>query len=176
MQAGIKNEFLIKPLKKSEAFVLRAITNINVSSLNGYTFVLTSANKEANESVKSLFSLIGTVQMTDSESELDSLSLLTGCSPALIAIFYDAMIESGISIGISKTQTEELIRDTMQRTLKNIKNNNLAPLELMKRVCTAGGSVDAAMKKLENETNFKQDIVKWLPEISASLQSQDCLH
>ena len=80
------------------------------------------------------------------------------------------MIESGVAIGISQTQTEELINDTMQKTLRTLNNNKLNPMELKKRVCTVGGTVEATMKKLENETSFRQQIVNWLPKIFASLQ------
>lgn len=170
IQAGIKNDFLIKVMQSSDAIALRAIANINVASLNGFTFVLPTPNNKANTIVSNLFALVGKVQLIETESQLDSLSLLTGCTPALIATFYDAMIESGVAIGISKTQTEELINDTIQQTLRTINNNKLDPIEFKKRVCTAGGTVEATMKKLEHETSFRQQIVNWLPEISASLQ------
>ena len=170
IQAGIKNDFLVKAFQKSEAVAVRAITNINVASLNGFTFVLPTAINKANKIVNDVFAMVGKVQTVERESQLDLLSLLTGCTPALIATFYDAMIESGVAIGISQTQTEELINDTMQKTLRTLNNNKLNPMELKKRVCTVGGTVEATMKKLENETSFRQQIVNWLPEIFASLQ------
>lgn len=168
LSAGEKIDFIKKLLKESKAILLRAITNVNVSSRLGYTFVLKSKNEEANKLLLELFGKLGKVNEVDSENQLDLLSLLSGCTPAIIALFFESLVESGVAIGVSKMQTTEIIEDTIHQTLKTLKDNNLSACELKQSVCTPGGIVEAQLRALENETDFKNDVVSWLPKILAT--------
>lgn len=168
LSAGVKIDFFNKLLKESKAILLRAITNVNVASCVGYTFVLKSENEAANKLVIDLFGKLGKVNEVGSENQLDLFSLLSGCTPAIIATFFESLVESGVAIGVPRMQTTEIIENTIHQTLKTIKDNNISALELKRRVCTPGGIVETQLEKLENETEFKIDVAGWLPKILAS--------
>lgn len=169
LSAGIKQNQIKPLLKNNLQSHFRAITNVNTLSGNGYSILLKNTNVKAVGKVAEILRLVGHVDTVESEEQLDLFSIISGCTPAIIALFYESLVESGINIGISKMHSTEMLKKVVFQTINTITDNNLNSRELIQRVCTPGGLVVKHLAELENETDFKEDIVNWLPKILRNL-------
>ena len=171
LSAGIKLDEIKVLLNEADGSYFRAITNVNIISKNGYTILLKNGKEREEKMVSEVLELVGVVEGVETEEKLDILSLITGCTPAIIALFFESLIESSINLGISKIQAKEMLKKVVFQTVGTINDNNMNSRELIQSVCTPGGLVVKHLAELENETDFKEDIVNWLPKILRNLQN-----
>ena len=169
LSAGIKMTEIKVMLNDVSGCYFRAITNVNTISKNGYTLLLKNGSQKEEKMVSEVLKMVGEVDTVETEDKLDILSLATGCTPAIIALFYESLVESCISLGISKIQAKDLLKRIINQTIGTINDNNMNSRELIQSVCTPGGLVVKHLAELENETDFKEDIVNWLPKILRNL-------
>lgn len=170
LSSGLKIDLIKKAIGQHNCEILRVIANVNVASQNGQTIMLKNRNDLVYAKVTALFRRVGSVIEVDTEEQLDILSVLTGCTPAIVALFFESLIESGMTIGVSRHQTEDLIENCMHKTLNTMHEKELTPWELRQRVCSPGGVLIKYLREIENDTTFKNNVANWLPQILAALQ------
>jgi pyrroline-5-carboxylate reductase len=119
---------------------------MSVMSLCGCLF-----GKEA-EIVRGILMSIGKV-LTLPEHLLNAVTALSGSGPAFIALFVEAMIESGEHMGISATDSAQLAVQTLLGTAKLL-DTGMSPANLRKMVTSPGGTTEAGLKVF-GEGNLK---------------------
>jgi pyrroline-5-carboxylate reductase len=93
-----------------------------------------------------------------SEELMDSVTALSGTGPAYIFHTIEAMIESGIEMGMTKEVSEELVLQTVFGSALLAMKSNLSPTELRKDVTSKGGTTDAAITHLA-DNNYKKIVI-----------------
>jgi pyrroline-5-carboxylate reductase len=111
---------------------------MSVMSLCGCFF-----GKEA-EIVRGILMSIGKV-LTLPEHLMNAVTALSGSGPAFIALFVEAMIESGERMGISTADSAQLTVQTILGTAKLL-DNGMSPANLRKMVSSPGGTTEAGLK------------------------------
>ena len=149
--AGVSLEKLIKRFPNHKC--VRVVTNIPITIGKGLTGI--SWGKEITEDqkkfIKRLFEKSSKIYEFP-EDLLDIFLALTSSGPAIIALIIEALSDGGLSGGLQKKLSEELVTEMILGTVGLIKDSNLTTAELKNMVTSPGGTTISALRVLENNS------------------------
>ena len=132
---------------------VRAVTNIPITIGKGLTGI--SWGKEITEDqkqfTKKLFENTSKIYEF-TEDYLDIFLALTSSGPAIIALIIEALSDGGLSGGLPKIISEELVMEMILGTICLIKENKLTTSELKNLVTSPGGTTISALRVLEKKS------------------------
>lgn len=164
LQAGFRLSSL--PVKKEKKIgLLRAITNINIMSRNGYTVILKNDRNGDYEKVKKMFTELGEVLEVDTEEELALYSLPSGCGPAPVLAFYESLKEKAINMGLDKSVASDMVANIMIGSIKAMLTSSIPPTALAQRVGTKSGIVETSIREMQGERWFDREISRYFDRI-----------
>lgn len=146
MAAGVSMERLCR-LAGGEYPVIRIMPNTPVSV--GAGVLLATHNDQVSEddfrTFLHDFSQAGLVKPL-AEDQIDAASVISGCGPAYVYMFMDAMAKAGVKLGLSYETAAELA-EAMTRGSALLSENSSATLEDLRiAVCSPGGSTIEGVK------------------------------
>jgi pyrroline-5-carboxylate reductase len=97
---------------------------------------------------ESILSAVGTVVRLP-ERHLDAVTGVSGSGPAYIFLVAEAMIEAGVSAGLTREISRRLVVDTMLGSARMMSETGEDPGELRAAVTSPGGTTAAALRTLE---------------------------
>lgn len=140
--------------------LVRAIPNTPVSIQAGMTAV--SYNEQIGtverEKTEALFQAVGEIVEVN-EVQLSSASTVSGCSPAFIAIFIEALADGGVLNGLSRKQAYLLAEQAVLGTAKLALLSGDHPGVLKDDVCSPGGSTIKGVAALE-QFGFRNAVIQ----------------
>ena len=155
MAAGVKLE-KIESLAGCNLPVIRIMPNTPVAVGRGV--VLYCYNNLVDESTLSDFikdlSFAGAFEKLP-ESFMDIGCAVSGCGPAYMYMFVDAIANSAEKNGLDREQAVKLAALTMSGAAEMVLQSDKTPEELKIAVCSPGGSTIEGVKVLESES-FKE--------------------
>ncbi len=101
--------------------------------------------------VKSILMSVGRVLLLP-ERYMDAVTALSGSGPGFIALFVEALTESGVAMGIGRPDATALAVQTLLGTAKLL-DTGMSPEKLRGMVTSPGGTTAAGLKVFE-ENNF----------------------
>ena len=104
------------------------------------------------------------------ENYLDIFLALTSSSPAIVALIVEALSDGGLSGGLQKNLSEELVLEMMYGTILMLKNNQLTTSELKNLVTSPAGTTISALRVLEKRS-FRSALIESI--IAASNRSKE---
>ena len=132
---------------------VRAVTNIPITVGKGLTGI--SWGKEITEDqkqfTKKLFKNTSKVYEFN-EDYLDIFLALTSSGPAIIALIIEALSDGGLSGGLPKILSEELVMEMILGTTSLIMEKKLTTSELKNLVTSPGGTTISALRVLEKKS------------------------
>ena len=150
---------------------VRVVTNIPITVGKGLTGIAWGENltKDQKQFTKKLFENTSKIYEF-TEEYLDIFLALTSSGPAIIALIIEALSDGGLSGGLPKILSEELVMEMITGTISLIRENKLTTSELKNLVTSPGGTTISALRVLE-----KQSIRSALIEaiVSASKRSKE---
>ena len=151
--------------------LVRAVTNIPITVGKGLTGIAwgEAINKDQKEFTKKLFENTSKVYEF-TEDYLDIFLALTSSGPAIIALIIEALSDGGLSGGLPKIISEELVMEMILGTICLIKENKLTTSELKNLVTSPGGTTISALRVLEKKS-IRSALIESI--ISASNRSKD---
>lgn len=138
LESRLKTKRLIRVMPNTPAIVQEGMS---VMSLCGCFF-----EKEVAV-VRGILMSVGKV-LTLPEEYMNSVTALSGSGPAFIALFIEAMIESGEKMGLNKADATELAVQTLLGTAK-LMDTGISPEKLRQMVTSPGGTTAAGLKVFE---------------------------
>lgn len=124
----------------------------NTPALVGAGMSIVSGGTEASDSdvaiVEALFGAVGDVVVLP-EAHQDACTAISGCGPAYMALFIDALARAGVREGLSRDLAERLALQTMRGTVELIEATGQHPEAIIDAVSSPGGSTIAAVTELE---------------------------
>jgi len=172
LSAGIQLNDLQQTVAETGCEVMRAVTNVNVAMRKGYTIVLGNrpfaSDSGRKEQVVQIFESLGDLRLTDSEEALDERSVITGCVPALTALFLEALAASGEEVGFEEEEAKRMAAQCVQATLKTMREAGVSPSEYKYRVAAPGGAVERVLEGSESN-DVKEATSSWFRSILTSL-------
>ncbi|MFV8214225.1 pyrroline-5-carboxylate reductase dimerization domain-containing protein, partial [Streptococcus pluranimalium] len=83
------------------------------------------------------------------EKDFDTFTALAGSSPAYIYLFIEAMAKSGVKNGLTKSQSLEIVTQTIMASSQNLLASEDSPHDLIDKICSPGGTTIAGLLDLE---------------------------
>lgn len=106
------------------------------------------ASPEQVEHVRAMFAAIGETVVLD-ERHQDAAAAISGCGPAYVAIFIDALARAGVRQGLTREVAQSLAVQTLRGTVDLLEHTGQHPEQLVDGVASPGGSTIAAVEQLE---------------------------
>ncbi len=133
------------------ARVIRIMPNTPVFCNEGVVLYCISENISANEekSFCDMMSRCGMLSKID-EDKIDAATAISGCGPAFVYMFIDALAKGGVECGITYEQAIEYAAQTLIGSAKNLLARAESPDKLTRDVCSPGGSTIEGVNHLKN--------------------------
>ena len=149
--AGVSLEKLIKKFPNHKC--VRVVTNIPITIGKGLTGISwgDEITDDQKQFIKRLFENSSRIYEFP-EDLLDIFLSLTSSGPAIIALIIEALSDGGLSGGLQKRLSEELVVEMILGTVSLIKETNLTTAELKNMVTSPGGTTISALRVLENRS------------------------
>lgn len=143
------------PLKKlrgafSRCRLFRLMPNLAIKCGEGMIGICTEETIPEDERnfLTHLFEPLGKVMWLP-ETKINALTSLAGSGPAFLFAMVEAMLASGVEMGFTAQESEELVFQMMKGSLELLVNSGLKPEELKRQVATPGGTTMAGLMKFE---------------------------
>jgi len=149
--AGVSLDKLIHKFPNHRC--VRVVTNIPITVGKGLTGIAwgEKISLEQKEFIKKLFNNSSRIYEF-TEDYLDIFLSLTSSGPAIIALIIDSLSDGGLSCGLQKELSEELVMEMILGTISLIKENNLTTKELKDMVTSPAGTTISALRVLEKKS------------------------
>ncbi len=140
LQSRLKTERLIRVMPNTPALVQEGMSVISLCSCLPLNIIAP---------VRDIFISIGKV-LTLPEKHMDAVTALSGSGPGFVALFTEAMIESGEKMGLTRDNASELAIQTVIGTAKLLETG-MPPENLRKMVTSPGGTTAEGVKVFEEK-------------------------
>ncbi|HUQ85240.1 MAG TPA: pyrroline-5-carboxylate reductase [Candidatus Limnocylindrales bacterium] len=155
--------------------IMRIMPNIAVAHNQGVIGLIANENATSTEKqeVISLFSGLGLVVDLKKEKDLDMITLISACSPAIIAHFMEMFSEYGTTHGLSAKDSEKIVLQVFKGTVEYLEKSNLSSSQLKQSVATKGGVTEEIIKSLDNKKvslNFTESLDKGYQRINKVIE------
>ncbi len=149
--AGVSLEKLVKKFPNHKC--VRVVTNIPITIGKGLTGISwgDEITEDQKQFIKRLFENSSRIYEFP-EDLLDIFLSVTSSGPAIIALIIEALSDGGLSGGLQKKLSEELVTEMILGTVSLIKETNLTTAELKNMVTSPGGTTISALRVLENRS------------------------
>ena len=149
--AGVSINRLTKKFPNHKC--VRVVTNIPITIGKGLTGIAwgEEITKDQKQFTKTLFENTSKIYEF-TEDYLDIFLALTSSGPAIIALIIEALSDGGLSGGLPKIISEELVMEMILGTICLIKENKLTTSELKNLVTSPGGTTISALRVLEKKS------------------------
>ena len=150
---------------------VRVVTNIPITVGKGLTGIAwgEKITEDQKQVTKKLFENTSKVYEF-SEDYLDIFLALTSSGPAIIALIIESLGDGGLSGGLPKKLSEELVMEMILGTINLIKEKKLTTSELRNLVTSPGGTTISALRVLEKK-GIRSALIE--SRISASNRSKE---
>ncbi len=162
MAAGMSIE-KIKSLAGGDYPVIRIMPNTPVSIGKGMILCCADSKvtAEETEDFKKAMAFAGSVDFID-ESLIDAASALSGCGPAFVYMFIEALSDGAVECGLARSKAINYACQTLIGSAELVLKSGKHPGELKDAVCSPKGSTIAGVHALEKNgfRNAAMDAVK----------------
>lgn len=151
IMAGVKRDKIKAAIGRS-ALVARCMPNLPCSIGSGVIGVdMTDFNSSQQdiEFISGVLNCLGTV-LSVREEKMDAVTGISGSGPAYVFMFIDSLIDAGVQQGLTRNEATVLAVQTVIGSAEMVQNSDVAVPELIKRVCSKGGTTIEAVKVLED--------------------------
>lgn len=101
------------------------------------------------DDVTALLAPLGTPEWLEDENLFDAVTALSGCGPAFVYRFIEALAAGATALGIDEGQSQRLALATVEGAALLASSSEHAPGELARRVASPGGSTQAGLDVLD---------------------------
>ena len=150
---------------------VRVVTNIPITVGKGLTGIAwgESLTKDQKLFTKKIFENTSKIYEF-TEDYLDIFLALTSSGPAIIALIIESLSDGGLSGGLPKMLSEELVMEMILGTISLIKEKKLTTSELKNLVTSPGGTTISALRVLEKKS-IRSALIESI--VSASNRSKE---
>lgn len=153
--AGIKTAEISRTTGSKK--VIRTMPNLALrvgESMTGWHAGKKNFTSSELRLVNQLLNAFGQEIFLNDEKKIDALSAVSGCGPAYVFLFMDALIQAAVKLGFKKDEAKILVRQSVAGSLLYSQEEENLPL-LIKRVTSKKGITEAALKSLGTDHFYK---------------------
>ncbi len=131
--------------------IIRIMPNTPVAVGNG--MILYTATTEVSNAQQAAFcamlSAAGRLCAME-ESRIDAASAVSGCGPAFVYLFIEALADGGVECGLPRSEAMALAAQTVLGAAHMVLETGRHPADLKDAVCSPGGTTIAGVHALED--------------------------
>lgn len=146
--AGVEIETLSDVIPASH--IVRAMPNLPVAIGKGVTLLFANS-AEIRPDAETLAAPLGLTEWVASEALFDAAGTLSGCGPAFLFRFIDALAVAGARIGLPLDQAQRLALATVEGSALMAAGSDDTPATLANRVASPGGSTREGLNVLDRD-------------------------
>ncbi|MEK7342240.1 MAG: pyrroline-5-carboxylate reductase dimerization domain-containing protein [Pseudomonadota bacterium] len=137
----------------SVAGIVRAMPNLPVGLGEGVTALFTDdrTGPDTRAAVEALIRPLGLAEWIADEGLFNSITALSGCGPAFLFRFVDALARAGEAIGIPADQAARMALATVQGSANMAARASVSPATLADQVASPGGMTREGLNVLDAE-------------------------
>ena len=167
--AGVSINKLIQKFPNHKC--VRIVTNIPITVGKGLTGISWGEKLSIDQKkiTRKLFENTSKIYEFN-EDYLDIFLALTSSGPAIVGLIIEALSDGGLSGGLPKNLSEELVIEMILGTISLIKEKKLTTSELKNLVTSPGGTTISALRALEKKS-IRSALIESI--ISASNRSKE---
>lgn len=136
-----------------EKKIIRIMPNTPCAVGKGLTLVSANSRVTAEElaDFKTLMAASGLLDDLP-EHLIDAASAVSGCGPAFVYLFIEALSDGGVACGLPRAQALELAAQTVLGAARMVLDSGEHPGVLKDAVCSPGGTTIAGVRALESHS------------------------
>ena len=147
--AGVEIASLRRRFDRPEVIV-RAMPNLPAAIGKGVTALYGMAPDAPGRALaEGLVRPLGAIEWIDDEALFDAVTALSGCGPAFLFRFVQAMAEAGAALGLPADQAQRLALATVEGSALMAAGASETPAVLADRVASPGGSTREGLNVLD---------------------------
>jgi len=133
--------------------IVRCMPNMAVRNGVGVSVLYGGADlpEDRRENVQSLCEPLGLVEWLEDESLFDAATALSGCGPAFVYRFIDALAQGAANLGLPAEQAQRLALATVEGASALAAASEHSPGELARRVASPGGVTQVGLDILDKD-------------------------
>lgn len=124
----------------------------NVAAEVGKCITVCSVSDNVTDTIyseyKDILQFTGKFELLE-EKKMYAASVITGCGPAFVSMFIEALADGGVMTGLTRAQALNFAVETIIGTATLISETGKHPEKLKDEVCSPGGSTIAGVVSLE---------------------------
>lgn len=130
--------------------IVRVMPNINAKVNRAASAYCTSARvtKKDIKFVEKIFSSVGTITALD-EAYFPLFGVLSGCAPAFVFLFIDALARAGVQFGMKKDEALKIAAQVALGSAETVLKSGEHPCGLIDSVCSPGGTTIEGIMSLK---------------------------
>ena len=150
MAAGLSTT-AIREMAGVDAPIIRMMPNTPVAVGKGMILYTATADvtAEQTDAFLQMLSAAGRLCAID-EARIDAASAVSGCGPAFVYLFIEALADGGVECGLPRAQALELAAQTALGAAQMVLATGRHPGDLKDAVCSPGGTTIAGVHALED--------------------------
>lgn len=150
MAAGLSTT-AIREMAGVDAPIIRIMPNTPVAVGQGMILYTATADvtTEQTAAFLKMLSAAGRLCAID-EARIDAASAVSGCGPAFVYLFIEALADGGVECGLPRVQALELAAQTALGAAQMVLATGRHPGDLKDAVCSPGGTTIAGVHALED--------------------------
>lgn len=148
--AGVPLGDLVRAFPRAEA-VARVMPNMPVATGRGVVATHGVPEGGAGERLQKLLDTLGHVQPIADENGFEAVTALTGCGPAFLYRFAQALTGAATRLGIDPADADPLARAMLAGAAATLAESDDSPLALAEAVASPGGMTQAGLDVLDND-------------------------
>lgn len=131
--------------------VIRIMPNTPAAVENGMILYCHNKNVTAND-IGLFLEVMKSAGTCDEVSEglIDAGSAVSGCGPAFVYMFIEALADGGVKCGLPREKALKYAAETVLGAAKMVKETGIHPAELKDNVCSPAGSTIEGVRVLES--------------------------
>ena len=157
--AGIRSDSIARWLQTDR--VVRSMPNTPALVGQGITglFARPGVTAQDQSLIEQVLKSTGEFLWVKQESDLDTVTALSGSGPAYVFYFLEAMTEAGVKMGLPEAQAYHLAKATFGGATHLARQSTESPEVLRQRVTSKGGTTYAALTSMADD-HVKEAFVK----------------
>lgn len=133
--------------------IVRCMPNLPVRTGQGVSLFYpgTGIDEKRREDISTTFRLLGLVEWLDDEALFDAATALSGCGPAFVYRFIDALAAAGASLGLDPEMAARMARATVAGAGASAVQSGVSPAEMADAVASKGGMTRQGLDVLDED-------------------------
>ena len=132
--------------------IVRAVPNLPAAIGAGVTALAAEGlDAKGRTLMTALCEPLGSIVWLDNEAQIDAATSVSGCGPAFLFRYAEAVVEAGMAQGLTATQARQLIAATMVGAGRMLMTGDETPGAMANRVASPGGVTLAGLAVLDED-------------------------